>query len=394
MNTSADILIYGASHTGMRLAARLAGAGHRVVLQDRAERPTEQPAGWEYARGDFTVPDNVEQMRVVYAVSDEDRLNIRMALAVRRVSPRVPIVITLTQSRLGKKLTRHLAHFSYINPPQLAAKRFVDAIDAPAAEPAQTGKATQAEPVTPDEEPATPWKPDPLIIRAVCFIGAMAALATVYFHLAERMSWLDALYFVVTLMATVGFGDFSLREATPLSKIVGILLMIASVTNTAVIFALISDSLLKKRLALSFGRRRVNMSDHVIVAGAGSVGSQVVEELLRRGQSVVVIDSQENGRFMPLIFGRRLPVVIGDGRQERTLTDAGVSTARALLSVTNDDLTNLEIGLNARGLAPRKRVVLRIYDQELAQSLREQLDIHFAFSMSAIAAEILAQYAE
>jgi Trk K+ transport system NAD-binding subunit len=121
---------------------------------------------------------------------------------------------------------------------------------------------------------------------------------------------------------------------------------------------------------------------------------QVIEELLKRGESVVVIDSQENGRYLPAIYARRIPTIIGDAKLERTLRDAGLNNARALLSVTNDDLTNLEVGLSARLINPQVRVVLRIYDQLLAQSLRERLDIHFAFSMSWIAAEVLARFAE
>jgi hypothetical protein len=211
---------------------------------------------------------------------------------------------------------------------------------------------------------------------------------------AERLRWIDSLYFVVTMMATVGFGDISLRDSSTLSKLVGIGVMIASVANTAVIIALITDSLLKNRLLLAFSRRRSRQSGHVVVVGVGSVGLRVVEELVARGEAVVVIDNRENGRFLPAVYARRLPAIIGDARLERTLRDAGVLRAKALLSVTNDDLANLEIGLNTKQLRPDLRVVLRIYDQELAASLREQLDIHFAFSMSAIAAEVLAKFAE
>jgi voltage-gated potassium channel Kch len=96
---------------------------------------------------------------------------------------------------------------------------------------------------------------------------------------------------------------------------------------------------------------------------------------------------------MRAIYARRLPVVIGDAKLERTLRDAGLLRAKALLSVTSDDLTNLEVGLNAKLLNPGMRVVLRVYDQVLAQALHESLDIHFAFSTSAIAAGALAQLA-
>lgn len=97
---------------------------------------------------------------------------------------------------------------------------------------------------------------------------------------------------------------------------------------------------------------------------------------------------------MPTVYAKRIPTEIGDAKQERVLRDAGLSRAKALLSMTNDDLTNLKVGLNAKLLNPNLRVVLRIYDQVLAQSLDERLDIHFAFIMSSIAAGVLSKFAE
>ena len=170
--------------------------------------------------------------------------------------------------------------------------------------------------------------------------------------------------------------------------------MIASVTNTAIIFALITDSLLRQRLSLTFGRRKLRQSDHVIVVGLGAVGLKVVEELLERGETITLIEDDMQGRFMPTVLALRVPIIIGDAKLERTLRDAGLERAKALISVTSDDLTNLEIGLNAKSLNPDARVVLRIYDHLLAQTLDQQLDIHFALSTSAIAAEALAKISE
>ena len=148
-----------------------------------------------------------------------------------------------------------------------------------------------------------------------------------------------------------------------------------------------------QRLALSFVRRRIKQSDHVIVVGIGAVGLQVVEDLRERGEKVTVVEDDTHGRYMPMIYAQRIPTIIGDEKLEKTLRDAGLADAKALISVTSDDLTNLEIGLNAKSLNPEARVVLRIYDQLLAQSLDQRLDIHFAYSTSSIAAEELAKFA-
>lgn len=386
-----EILIFGATHVGIRLANRLAERFAGVRLIDQLPAPPQAASGWEYTPGDFAVPAYVDQVKAIFVVTEEDRLNIRIALAVRTACKSVPIIITLVQSQLGKKLVRHLDHFSFISPPELAAERFVNAVYAPRPVPSSEPARVTGEP---DVELSNRWRFDPLIARALIAVFVIALVATIYFHYAEELTWIDSIYFVVTLMATVGFGDISLRTSSTLSKFVGILLMIASVTNTAVIFALIADSLVKRRLALSFGRRRVKKSDHILVVGIGSVGLKVIEELLKRGEHVVAVDSKADGRYLPAIHAMGVTAVIGDAKFERTLRDAGLPSAKAVISVTSDDLTNLEIGLNAKLMKPDVRAVLRIYDPVLAQSLRERLDIHFALSMSSIAAGVLAQLIE
>lgn len=385
-----EIIIFGATHTGIRLAGRLVPK-YEVLVIDRAPEPPEATSGWRYIQAEPGASPFIEHAKAVFAVTDEDKLNIRVALAVRHVSKSLPVVITLVQSRLGQKLIRHLDRFWFISPPELAAQRIVEAIYAPNPTTVDRSPHISGEP-TPDLRPAR--RIDRLIVRALSLIASLAILSTIYFHFAENLSWIDSVYFVVTMMATVGFGDISLRTSSTLSKIVGILLMIASVTNTAVIFALVSDSLLRRRLALTFGRRRVKQSGHVLVVGIGSVGLEVIEELIKRGERVVGVDAKADGRYLPQVNAMGVPAVIGDARFERALRDAGAPGAKAIISVTNDDLTNLEIGLNARLLNPDVRVVLRIYDPVLAQSLAENLDMHFAFSMSSIAAGVLAQLVE
>jgi hypothetical protein len=53
---------------------------------------------------------------------------------------------------------------------------------------------------------------------------------------------------------------------------------------------------------------------------------------------------------------------------------------------SDNDLANLEIALDARRVSPEIRVVLRLFDQNLANKNREGLDIRLAMSQSALSA--------
>ncbi len=92
-------------------------------------------------------------------------------------------------------------------------------------------------------------------------------------------------------------------------------------------------------------------------------------------------------RFLDQARALGVRTFVGDASLPRVLLDAGVRRACGLFSLIDDDLKNLEIGLNARSLRRDLRLILRIFDPEIATQMRTRLDIHFAFSTSAIAAD-------
>jgi Trk K+ transport system NAD-binding subunit len=56
----------------------------------------------------------------------------------------------------------------------------------------------------------------------------------------------------------------------------------------------------------------------------------------------------------------------------------------------DDDLANLEVALDSRRLHPDIRVVMRMFDQNMADKIREGFDIHQAMSQSAQSAPAFA----
>jgi Trk K+ transport system NAD-binding subunit len=131
-------------------------------------------------------------------------------------------------------------------------------------------------------------------------------------------------------------------------------------------------------------------SGHVVLCGLGKVGLRVLQQLLRLGEDVVVLE--KNPDNPNIAFARRhgVPVLVGTGREEGILNDLNVAHAKSLIAATDDDLANLEIALDARKIKSNIRVVMRLFDQELASKIRESFDIDLAFSTSALAAPVFA----
>lgn len=111
--------------------------------------------------------------------------------------------------------------------------------------------------------------------------------------------------------------------------------------------------------------------DHIIVVGLGTVGYQIVRELLDLRESVVAIERPDAvGELLDEVVERGVPVVRGDGRSAKALEAAGMARARGIVLATSDDLANLDAGLVARDLNPAARVVLRLFDESLARKVQ------------------------
>lgn len=206
-----------------------------------------------------------------------------------------------------------------------------------------------------------------------------------------RMSVLDAVYFTVETVGTVGFGDFYFRDQAPWLRGWAIFLMIVGATLATVFFALLTNLLISRTIAASLGRRRVTgLSGHVVVVGAGSVGLAVVRALRAQHTDVVVVESDEQNRFLSQLREQRVPVVVADATLPDTWSAVGIDGASAVAIMTSDDLANIETSLAVRDRLgerwDRVPVVLRLFDRHLERTVSESFGFRNVRSPSALAA--------
>lgn len=151
--------------------------------------------------------------------------------------------------------------------------------------------------------------------------------------------------------------------------------------------------LLRDRRGLEQSWSRImaaSMQDHIIIVGMGKLGFRSFQILRRLGHRVIAIEIDPTKQFVDEVRAEGSPILIGDARREGLLLDAGVTRARAILVATSDDLANLEIALDARRIAPSVRVVLRMFDQSMADKVAGAAGIHVAMSQSWISAPAFA----
>jgi len=207
----------------------------------------------------------------------------------------------------------------------------------------------------------------------------------------DGTSVLDAVYFTVETVGTIGYGDFSFREQDPWLRVFAVALMVVGTALVSLFFAFLTNFLVSRQLEEVLGLRRLTrMSGHVVVAGVGSIGVRVIEALRAAGIEVGVVDSDPLNRYLAQVRAWDVPLLIADATQPGTLEQLQLGTARAIAVLTSDDLTNLEIGLAARDhIGDRSHevpVVMRLFDRDLAVSIRRNFGFGHVRSTASLAA--------
>ncbi len=130
--------------------------------------------------------------------------------------------------------------------------------------------------------------------------------------------------------------------------------------------------------------------NHVVLCGLGHLGFRILEQLLERGEQVVAIERDPACRFLPQAKATGIPVLVQDMKEDQALLEAGVRSARAVIIASNDDMANLEVALDARRMNPAIRVLMRMFDQQIATKIGGVFALDAAFSASALAAPVVA----
>jgi Trk K+ transport system NAD-binding subunit len=200
---------------------------------------------------------------------------------------------------------------------------------------------------------------------------------------AGHFSVANSLY--LTLLDGAGTAVTSPRLATP-EKVAQFLLTFDGMA----FLPLVTAAVVGARLTGSVRGPARPLTDHVIVAGLGNVGTRIVGQLRDLGVGVVCVDKSENASGLAMAQRLGLKVVIGETHREETLRAAGIETCQALVSVTNSDIVNLETALHARALAERPRIVVRLLDDDLARRVQETVSNTISRSVSYLAAPVFA----
>jgi len=369
------ILIAGSGQLAAAIEQRVRAGGHDVERL----RPCGDDA-------DGLDPALCQRADVLVLAADDDTGNVDLALRARRIKPTLRLVVRLFDSALAAYLGETIPDVSILSMSRItapvlaaAARRLLD--EPPAATPPRHH---------PPAGSTRRFKADPILLGALFSLFLLVFPSALFFSKALDLSYIDALYFVWTTVMTVGYGDISLRDAPAGVKLFGMALMLAGASFIAVLFALLSDWVMSRRLDMVLGRTRERGSGHVIIVGAGNIGLSVAELLAADGKRLVIIERNTDSRNIDTLRLAGHHAIIADATHRETLELAALERAALIVTVTEVDAVNLQIALHAREM--NVPVIMRMASPELSALVCERGD-GMAFSLIVEAAEAFARQA-
>ncbi|EDX86604.1 TrkA-N domain family [Synechococcus sp. PCC 7335] len=224
------------------------------------------------------------------------------------------------------------------------------------------------------------------------FLLMTIAIATFTYILFgwEQSTLVDALYFSVGMITGAGGNEDVAERSSALLKVFTAVMMLVGAGVIGIFYALLNDLVLGSRLRAFWDVARVPSKGHYIICGLGGVGIKTAQQLLAQGYKVVVIERDDDSRFLSMARSQQIPVILADASLPLTLQTANIAQATALIAVTNDDMVNLEIALTAKELAAHLSIVVRSNNPTLANRMSQVFDFTTVLNPFEIAASTFA----
>lgn len=208
-----------------------------------------------------------------------------------------------------------------------------------------------------------------LKIALILVLGVLV-MGTLGYMLIEGLSFVDALYTTIDMMATVGSVAHPLSEPGRLFTIAVIVLGVGSLLYT---FGAGMEFVIEGHFSEAVRRRFMEnkiaaLRNHAIVCGFGRVGSQIAEGLAAAQIRFVVLDERESN--VRACQERSYLALQGDATSDDVLREAGIERAKCVLVATDDDAHNISITLSARHLNNRLFIIARANHDETEAKLR------------------------
>ncbi|MCK4938597.1 MAG: NAD-binding protein [Methanosarcinales archaeon] len=183
----------------------------------------------------------------------------------------------------------------------------------------------------------------------------------------ESISLIEGVYFVISSMTTVGYGDVVMTSPVGL-----VFSMIVSLSGVIILFALLFPfvvmPLVEKQLKGELPNRApTKLKNHVIICGYNKMVESLVNELEDHNMPFIVVDDDE--KQVRSLLKNGIKCIFGDPGEDEVLDAAGVYRARLLIANQSDE-KNASIILTAKESCHMVEVLAIVNDRNNSDYLK------------------------
>src|SRR5258706_10424727 len=212
------------------------------------------------------------------------------------------------------------------------------------------------------------------VLRALGLLALVMLLGGVAYYAlgAGRWSLESSIYMSVITVSTVGFAELPNFNDVPGAHELTTGIIVLGIGAVAYFQSTMTALLVEGAIGHAWRRKRMKrqidtLSHHIVVAGIGSTGRHVVEELRAMSTPFVAIDrNREHLERVSSELGGDLLYIHGDATNDDVLREAGAHRASGIVTTLNDDKANLFVTLSVRSMNPTARIVARVIEPDTA----------------------------
>ena len=220
----------------------------------------------------------------------------------------------------------------------------------------------------------------PAARRVLQALGVLALVMLLggfgYFALGRGLWTLEqAIYMSVITVSTVGFAELPAFDQVPGAHGLTTAVIMCGIGAVAYFQSTLTAFLVEGAIGHAWRRKRMKrqieaLSKHIVVAGVGSTGRHVVEELRATSTPFVAVDrNRDHLERVAAELGGDFLYIHGDATDDEILREAGAERASGIVTTLNDDKANLFVTLSARSMNPSARIVARVIEPETAAKM-------------------------
>ncbi len=188
----------------------------------------------------------------------------------------------------------------------------------------------------------------------------------------EDYNFVDAVFMTIITIATVGYRE--VKELNTSGKIFTSFLIIYSISTFAYAISVITRYVIEGEFQTYFRHYQVNkeiqkLKNHVIVCGYGRNGKQACDQLRSEGVRFVAIESNPQ-IITNMQMEEDLLFIEGDATKDEVLLEAGLESAKALITALPSDAANVFVVLTARDKSPKLKIISRASDDASEHKLK------------------------